>query len=742
MNVRFYTCLMALLMFFNTKAQDDLVNPVRVVDLDVGIVSGSYGIYFKNTESDRELITKPIIIVEGYDLGSDFKNSSDEVHSEIYDFPNTGFMECLRNRGFDIITLSFKRNGTSIPDNAKLLKKLIRELKSELDVNGSKHQMSVIGVSMGGQIARYALTDMEYNNEDHRVQNYISLDSPHLGANLPLGYQHFANFLASPFVHYAEIRAVLDRLGIHYSDFAAELKLANTDFLSQPAAIEMAYLYKNQNGLRWTYLNDLEDIGSYPKNSRNIGIAIGSNGLETFSASEKLLEWENNRCLFDEEVGIPGTNKKIRLRWCPYTFEHIVHASPGVGLNNTVYHFNGVTQKAAFFPIESSPDYFKTMAQRDYLNAPFDINEASVDYVPGSTQRFSFIEDYNQKIQDAVLTWGDLGIKNIKFRIRIKVGFIHINWDVEIPISNLEVGTGNIKAEKIFGKFSSDTDYHFTFVPTLSALALKKDDWFYNIEQVSNYPYPDDKSETFFDAIVFNTVNGNHPWINGGYDSILDFLELEVAPSDLYIQNRNFDINYVNVFEANNIFIGNDIDPILNRSQIGNVVHQTGSDIEYSVPPNGSINISKGFSVKSGSTVRFKVDDNQPLYSNCTFTALQAPVDNSLKPVRNLDFNSGEFDNVDNSFDLNKASKKTEIPFHFYVSPNPNEGSFDVNLKGGDSKNECKVAIRDLFGKQIFSESAKANSKLKVNLYGYEKGVYLVTVNVESQLYTERIIIR
>ncbi len=40
---------------------------------------------------------------------------------------------------------------------------------------------------MGGVIARYALRKMEDAGMEHQVSLYISHDSPHLGANVPLG---------------------------------------------------------------------------------------------------------------------------------------------------------------------------------------------------------------------------------------------------------------------------------------------------------------------------------------------------------------------------------------------------------------------------------------------------------------------------------------------------------------------------------------------------------------------------
>ena len=51
---------------------------------------------------------------------------------------------------------------------------------------------TIIGQSMGGLVARYALADIDQNqNFNHDTNLYISHDAPHLGANTPIALQHF-----------------------------------------------------------------------------------------------------------------------------------------------------------------------------------------------------------------------------------------------------------------------------------------------------------------------------------------------------------------------------------------------------------------------------------------------------------------------------------------------------------------------------------------------------------------------
>ncbi len=59
---------------------------------------------------------------------------------------------------------------------------------------GNDNQFVVVGPSMGGQISRYALMYMETHSMDHNTRLWISFDSPHLGAVIPLGFQEMLRF--------------------------------------------------------------------------------------------------------------------------------------------------------------------------------------------------------------------------------------------------------------------------------------------------------------------------------------------------------------------------------------------------------------------------------------------------------------------------------------------------------------------------------------------------------------------
>ena len=110
------------------------------------------------------------------------------------------FVQSLRSRGYDLILLDFVDGATSILKNAALLKNLIHLCNIFKQGN---HSLVVAGASMGGQVARVALAEMERDHEDHCTGIYVSWDSPHRGANIPLSIQATIDFLA-PFSAEAE----------------------------------------------------------------------------------------------------------------------------------------------------------------------------------------------------------------------------------------------------------------------------------------------------------------------------------------------------------------------------------------------------------------------------------------------------------------------------------------------------------------------------------------------------------
>lgn len=160
---------------------------------------GEYEVFLDTVDG---VLDKPIILLDGFDPG-DGRNTS-----QIYQLLNYGngqnLGDVVRAQGYDLIVLNFPkytRAGTTtvidggtdyIQRNAMVLLDLIEMINAQKVGTGKN---VVIGPSMGGLISRYALRYMEQNSLDPDTRLYISFDSPHLGANVPIGFQHLFNYM-------------------------------------------------------------------------------------------------------------------------------------------------------------------------------------------------------------------------------------------------------------------------------------------------------------------------------------------------------------------------------------------------------------------------------------------------------------------------------------------------------------------------------------------------------------------
>lgn len=219
---------------FLTNAQVINIESSVVPDLSAysGVTSfaglGEYEIFL---DTQNGVLDKPIILVDGFDPGDGRTISG--LYS-LLDFTGTNgaqnLADLVRAEGFDVVILNFPQYlrlsdntllnvddaidtnmdlvidendyaGSTLVDggadfmerNAMILIDLINTLNT--DKQGDE-ELVIIGPSMGGVISRFALNYMENDAQDPETRLWISFDSPHLGANVPIGLQHQLNVLA------------------------------------------------------------------------------------------------------------------------------------------------------------------------------------------------------------------------------------------------------------------------------------------------------------------------------------------------------------------------------------------------------------------------------------------------------------------------------------------------------------------------------------------------------------------
>ncbi len=169
-----------------------------------------------------------------------------------------------------------------IERNAMILAEIITLINTQ---KVGTEQNVVIGPSMGGLISRYALNYMEANTLNHDTRLWISFDSPHRGANVPIGLQHLFNSLAYGvgIANQDSLRPIVDSLSksaaarqMLTDHFEAHLGAGEVSDFDDSLLLPVAHPYHNTF---YTKINALTTSG-YPETTRNTAI-INGNGIGT-----------------------------------------------------------------------------------------------------------------------------------------------------------------------------------------------------------------------------------------------------------------------------------------------------------------------------------------------------------------------------------------------------------------------------------------------------------------------------
>jgi hypothetical protein len=278
---------------------------------------GEYDIFLDTVDG---VLDKPIFLVDGFDPG-DSRNIQ-ALYSQLNYGTGQNLADTLRAQGFDIILLNFptytRPNSTTVVDggvdfiqrNAFVLVSLINQINAQ-KVGNQKNV--VIGPSMGGLISRYALRYMEMNNLNHDTRLFISFDSPHQGANVPIGFQHLFNYLAFGPVGNVAVQPVVN--GLIKSPAARQMLIDHleghlqTDSVFEFNTDTNSLLPTGAPNFRTAFQNELNTMG-FPVNTRNISISNGaSNGTSNYTPDFEVMNYTLN---------ISSTQRAIiNLRYTP-----------------------------------------------------------------------------------------------------------------------------------------------------------------------------------------------------------------------------------------------------------------------------------------------------------------------------------------------------------------------------------------------------------------------------------------
>ena len=434
--------------------------------------------YLKLANGHSSLI-KPLIFAEGFD-----PLCTDLIPDQRNGFCTLGNNSITDELGdvYDIIYINWLDSAAPIEANAENLKQVIDWVNT---IKSSSAEKSIlVGHSMGGLIARYALRTMELNNDVHDVSHYVSFDSPHLGVNVPLGMVYAAQHLYEFYDHhFADIVECMFNVyhyattfGFNLPDFQSPIEQLLA-LRTAPSVREMLinYVtpsYQLDNSRHQSFQATLNQLGLPQGDSGSSikNICISNGGVNNYVTSNFFFN-------LDIELDLPIivqlmlhsvfssiTPAMVALIALPTgysTASAVLQIRPHTSTNINVYNQTWQYSKQFLFnftlPVFSLPDY-----HHNALAGSLHLDDANGSY-------------YNTNIEPSSNSWSLLQFAS---------------GSLSNVLTSL---TGNISYE-----FEQSTN--FMFVPTVSSLYYKGGD----LLNQSDYAKGFNSTSTFADDIPFD----------------------------------------------------------------------------------------------------------------------------------------------------------------------------------------------------------------------------------------------
>ncbi len=674
----------------------------------------TYEVGIKYGCGNGNLIRRPIIISCAYRPAIQ-PFSMDKYWEQ---FNVGGLFDSFVALGYDVIFVKDKPGYRSIEDAGTELGEFIKVINNVKKINypNEDWETVVMGYSMGGQKARYALLKLEKQHMEngephHHTKLYIPFDSPHHSANVPLltqaTYKTFklTNALAAVANNSLVDAASRDQgaYSIYSSTiFAPPTVVGTLDLLPLPEPDAVNYQYEVNNNFHHQFTNLMDTRISFPAFTRNIAVSTGS--------------------YKDDYEVVWGLSPGIEM---------FTQHAPGYFWVPFLGFTNGFVNRKLW-----SSEYSTTTPQPSFSRK--DLYFVLVVFPFYIQRAYNFIEH-----QEYDLSQG--GYKTIFY-------------------SGLTGGATTILKSTAYGLGNLQYDKEVCFLPLVSALAINPDIWgnnhlYYNLQEeglmyqsqedfdqdnksdIYGYPHIAHNTNHFditpFEAVYADDFNWDHivmnetleDYLNGDqtyFDNLRVFLNDEVEGWVVPLQNKVIGQNHVQnpSFEYKawyksryQIFIGNNVTP---KTDPGDYIIENSGNI--TVYAGVEIVIKDGFHAKPGSTFHAFIQEPSDCYVS------------GGKSASTISENSGGTEKILLADEGVISDEKNNV----ILIPNPNTGNFIFSIE--ETHPNGQLYVYGLDGK-IYYEQSIYQSKTALEL-SLAKGVYLVVFISGQKRETAKLVIQ
>jgi hypothetical protein len=713
------------------------LNPIMAVPPDEvrvfpGITAGLYN-------SCNDAGGKIAIYLSGFDM-LDFVRAWDRTAQDIYaEVIQTDNIAQLRNQGYRILVVDWDNSRIDMRFNALYLVNMLQELKREAIEAGNNEQFVILGESMGGVIARYALTYMEsvfYQNRDigpffqdildlnnvpylathqeifelpanwnflenmHNTRLLITLDAPHQGANIPIAVQKAYRHAMNIFGKYVG-------LGLQVSAKALNLFLdgqAAQQLLIYHVDTEHGFgFYKeyDRHGDASSFYGQLLEMGNYPQFAKVVLLSNGAlNGQRQTNFFTSSPRDDNDRLLdanFDLYarvlwIKVPVFGGDIIMRTNPQGNGHVFQANAG---------WYGIRIKLKWFGIRIHIGYNSLVYETDYANVNSYCTQSGgfVGFATGQNP-YQQTHHMDRRWLFDLFSWRIThdGAGCITFDSHVGWnGFLSANFDYSICSDGMYFNFVPVQSALDYGTLGVTPELGYD-IQQNDDINTKLNNIPANVDVIAGWPSVD---QTFGNRSHVGIRNDNINNLNGSSDTYFSceafntdvrrgFVNLEIGDEELYLENNTLPWNA--------------------SYQVEYDLHVNDRNPHYEYPSQGGL--LEGIYSRQDD---FIID---PGTGFATFIYDQA---NSPTGIGfNFTNPNGNFNQVDQPFEVccldftqarsrrppGKISKSKLLPESFLtVYPNPNNGNQAIIKYKFNSPGKVYVDVYNLGGQRLFTRS-------------------------------------